>query len=400
MFGDGAVNRGPFLEGLNWAALYRLPVLFVCEDNGVAAFTRADTVTAGEGAARARGKPAAYRATSVDGNDVIAVDEVVAAAVAAVRRGHGPAVRAGAHLPLHGPHLDRCRRLAPGGRGRGRARARADRAPRAGLVEARRCRGESLAAISAQAAEEIEAAREAARSAPWPEPVRAFNDVQDTGAVAWRAVTLLEATRLAVRAGDAARPARLGARRGRRPRRPLGPVQGLSGGVRAGARRLHADLGGDHHGRRARRRAGRHAPDHRDAHLRFRDVRDGRARQPDRQGPLHVRRPGEAGRGGAHAARHVAQLGRAAFADAGGVVRAHARRGRGDARRRAADAAGLLVASDPLRRPGAVLRSEGSLGRDTARLASRSSRSRSARRARCAKAMPRRSSPGRRRCRS
>ncbi len=40
MFGDGAINRGPFLEGLNWAALYKLPVLFVCEDNGVAAFTR------------------------------------------------------------------------------------------------------------------------------------------------------------------------------------------------------------------------------------------------------------------------------------------------------------------------------------------------------------------------
>lgn len=38
-FGDGAINRGPFLEGLNWAALYRLPLLFVCEDNGFAAFT-------------------------------------------------------------------------------------------------------------------------------------------------------------------------------------------------------------------------------------------------------------------------------------------------------------------------------------------------------------------------
>jgi pyruvate dehydrogenase E1 component alpha subunit len=42
MFGDGAINRGPFLEGLNWAVLYKLPVLFVCEDNGVAAFTRSE----------------------------------------------------------------------------------------------------------------------------------------------------------------------------------------------------------------------------------------------------------------------------------------------------------------------------------------------------------------------
>ena len=34
-FGDGAINRGPFLEGLNWAQVNRLPILFVCEDNGI-----------------------------------------------------------------------------------------------------------------------------------------------------------------------------------------------------------------------------------------------------------------------------------------------------------------------------------------------------------------------------
>src|SRR4029079_3756912 len=49
MCSGGGVNRGPFLEGLNWAVLYKLPVLFVCEDNGVAAFTRAEAVTAGPG---------------------------------------------------------------------------------------------------------------------------------------------------------------------------------------------------------------------------------------------------------------------------------------------------------------------------------------------------------------
>ena len=38
-FGDGAINRGPFLEGLNWAGVYRLPVLFVCEDNRISATT-------------------------------------------------------------------------------------------------------------------------------------------------------------------------------------------------------------------------------------------------------------------------------------------------------------------------------------------------------------------------
>ena len=67
-FGDGAVNRGPFLEGLNWAAVYRLPVLFVCEDNGFAAFTRGAATTAGYGAA-ARAESIGLRAESVDGNE-------------------------------------------------------------------------------------------------------------------------------------------------------------------------------------------------------------------------------------------------------------------------------------------------------------------------------------------
>ena len=48
-FGDGAVNRGPFLEGLNWAKVFELPVLFVCEDNGFAATTRTEAMTAGPG---------------------------------------------------------------------------------------------------------------------------------------------------------------------------------------------------------------------------------------------------------------------------------------------------------------------------------------------------------------
>ena len=39
-FGDGAINRGPFLEGLNWARVFALPVLFVCEDNRIAGHHR------------------------------------------------------------------------------------------------------------------------------------------------------------------------------------------------------------------------------------------------------------------------------------------------------------------------------------------------------------------------
>ena len=89
-FGDGAINRGPFLEGLNWAVLYRLPVLFVCEDNGVAAFTATATVTAGPGVA-ARSEALGVPCTSVDGNDAAAVDATAARLVAEIRAGAGRA---------------------------------------------------------------------------------------------------------------------------------------------------------------------------------------------------------------------------------------------------------------------------------------------------------------------
>ena len=56
IFGDGAINRGPFLEGLNWAAVHELPVLFVCEDNGFAAMTRTRAMTAGPGPGRGGGR--------------------------------------------------------------------------------------------------------------------------------------------------------------------------------------------------------------------------------------------------------------------------------------------------------------------------------------------------------
>jgi pyruvate dehydrogenase E1 component alpha subunit len=66
-FGDGAINRGPFLEALNWARVYRLPVLFVCEDNRWSATTASGPMTAGAGAsARALGMD--IEATQVDGN--------------------------------------------------------------------------------------------------------------------------------------------------------------------------------------------------------------------------------------------------------------------------------------------------------------------------------------------
>jgi TPP-dependent pyruvate/acetoin dehydrogenase alpha subunit len=89
IFGDGAINRGPFLEGLNWAAVFRLPVLFVCEDNGFAATTRTATMTAGEGPS-ARARAIGIRAEEVEGNDVLAVEDAARRLVAVIREGDGP----------------------------------------------------------------------------------------------------------------------------------------------------------------------------------------------------------------------------------------------------------------------------------------------------------------------
>jgi TPP-dependent pyruvate/acetoin dehydrogenase alpha subunit len=67
-FGDGASNQGALMECLNVSTLWRLPVLFVCENNGFSEFTPAAQVTAGRIADRARAF--SMPAVEVDGNDV------------------------------------------------------------------------------------------------------------------------------------------------------------------------------------------------------------------------------------------------------------------------------------------------------------------------------------------
>jgi pyruvate dehydrogenase E1 component alpha subunit len=88
-FGDGAVNQGVLLETLNLAALWRLPVLFVCENNGYATTLTVAAAVAGTitGRATAFGIPA----STVDGMDAEAVYEAAGAAVRAAREGAGPA---------------------------------------------------------------------------------------------------------------------------------------------------------------------------------------------------------------------------------------------------------------------------------------------------------------------
>jgi pyruvate dehydrogenase E1 component alpha subunit len=176
-FGDGAINRGPFLEGLNWAALYRLPVLFVCEDNAVAAFTRASEVTAGPGAV-ARAEAIGVAAESVDGNDAVAVDAAAGRLVAAVRRGDGPRLLHLRTFRLLG-HTSTDKATWRSDEEVAAARARDPIARlRRRLIEAGAAEA-VLDAIVAEAQAEMTAARDAALAAPWPDPATAWTDVLD-----------------------------------------------------------------------------------------------------------------------------------------------------------------------------------------------------------------------------
>jgi 2-oxoisovalerate dehydrogenase E1 component len=88
-FGDGGANQGTVHETMNLAAIWALPLVFVCENNKYALSTDQARTTAGEGVA-ARARAYGIPAVRVDGNDLGAVYEAVGEAVARARRGEGP----------------------------------------------------------------------------------------------------------------------------------------------------------------------------------------------------------------------------------------------------------------------------------------------------------------------
>jgi TPP-dependent pyruvate/acetoin dehydrogenase alpha subunit len=89
-FGDGAGQAGPFHESLNIASLWRLPVIFVCENNGYAEFTPLSSHTIVERLAR-HAQTYKIPSSTVDGNDLLKVRDAMAEAVRHARAGKGPA---------------------------------------------------------------------------------------------------------------------------------------------------------------------------------------------------------------------------------------------------------------------------------------------------------------------
>jgi TPP-dependent pyruvate/acetoin dehydrogenase alpha subunit len=90
-FGDGAMNNGAFHEGVNMAAIWGLPVVYVCENNQFATEVPFDYATRNTDVAE-RARSYGIPGVTVDGNDVLAVTEAAAAAIERARRGGGPSL--------------------------------------------------------------------------------------------------------------------------------------------------------------------------------------------------------------------------------------------------------------------------------------------------------------------
>jgi pyruvate dehydrogenase E1 component alpha subunit len=176
-FGDGASNAGPFHESINIAAKWKLPMLYVCENNLHAASTAAALTLAHEDvAARAAGY--GIPGVIVDGNDVLAVHEAAEAAVSRARAGDGPTLIECKTYRLRG-HTERPGQVER--RPPDEIEFWRKRDPIESLVNRLRDQGALNDAEWQQMDEEIltaiEAAVRFAEDSPFPEPEAALEDV-------------------------------------------------------------------------------------------------------------------------------------------------------------------------------------------------------------------------------
>jgi TPP-dependent pyruvate/acetoin dehydrogenase alpha subunit len=184
-FGDGATNIGAFHEALNLAAVWKLPVLFVCENNLYMEYTPIGDVTAVPRPAADRAPAYGIPGEVVDGNDVVSVQEAVARLARRARAGDGPAVleaetyrhfghsRADPATYRPAEEVERWLKHDPLDIARGRLLE-------AGVPE------ETVTAADERAQTVVRQAIEAAKSAPPPDPREAFTDVWADGGAAWR----------------------------------------------------------------------------------------------------------------------------------------------------------------------------------------------------------------------
>ncbi|MDZ4134452.1 MAG: thiamine pyrophosphate-dependent dehydrogenase E1 component subunit alpha, partial [Paracoccaceae bacterium] len=102
-FGDGATAQGLMYEVMNMAALWHLPVIYACENNGYSEYTKTAEIAAGSITARA--EAFGIEAFQVDGQDVLAVNDLAQKLVARCRKGEGPFFIELATYRYHGHHV-------------------------------------------------------------------------------------------------------------------------------------------------------------------------------------------------------------------------------------------------------------------------------------------------------
>ncbi|MCE0506629.1 MULTISPECIES: thiamine pyrophosphate-dependent dehydrogenase E1 component subunit alpha [unclassified Roseivivax] len=102
-FGDGATAQGLWYEVMNMAALWKLPVIYACENNGYSEYTKTEEIAAGSITARA--EAFGIEAHQVDGQDVLAVNNLTRDLVARARKGEGPFFLELMTYRYHGHHV-------------------------------------------------------------------------------------------------------------------------------------------------------------------------------------------------------------------------------------------------------------------------------------------------------
>jgi len=184
-FGDGATNIGAFHEAVNLAAVWRLPVLFVCENNLYMEYTAIGAVTPVEHPAADRAPAYGLEPLVIDGNDVEAVRDTVAERASQAREGGGPAIVEAVTYRLRGHSLADPAAYRPAEEvERGVAGEPIGRYRR--VLEGRGVEGGELDAVEADVAALVAAVAERARAAPPPEPATAWTDVWADGTSRWR----------------------------------------------------------------------------------------------------------------------------------------------------------------------------------------------------------------------
>lgn len=170
-FGDGATAQGLMYEVMNMAALWKLPVIYACENNGYSEYTKTAEIAAGSLTARA--EAFGIEAFVVDGQDVLAVNDLASRLVGRCRKGEGPFFMQLETYRYHGHHVGDINREYYRSKEE-ETLWKTERDPiinfRQHLVAAGLASADDLAAIDAAVKSDAEAAVAYALAAPFPDP--------------------------------------------------------------------------------------------------------------------------------------------------------------------------------------------------------------------------------------